>query len=250
MTNRKLTYRVLGMAGLLALVALGAAACTGVTAPAAAPAEQPRNVITVSGQGEASGSPDIAFIDLGVDIASGDLGEAVSNANETMAQVREAVKGQGVVEEDMQTANFNVWVEEARDENGMPTGQRIYHISNMLRVKVRDIATIDGVIGAGLDAGANSVGSLSFSIDDPSALEAEARVKAVEDAQARAQQLADALGVTLGPPVSVSETFGGAPPIVRLEAAMAEGLGGGVPPISEGQLTVSIAVTIEYEIQP
>ncbi len=246
---RKIDLRLVGLAGLVMAVALGVTACAGGIAPAAGAGSEMQNVITVNGQGQATGAPDIAFIELGIDVINSDLGQGVAEANQAMARVREAVEGQGVAEEDVQTTSFNVWVEDPRDEQGMPSGQRLYHVSNILRVKVHDIATVGDVIGAGLDAGANSIGGLSFGIDDPSELEAEARVKAVEDAASRAGQLADALGVQVGAPVRVSESFGGGPVIERAVMA-ADAFGAGAPPISEGQLTMTVTVTVDYLIQP
>ena len=57
------------------------------------------------------------------------------------------------------------------------------------------------------------VNHVSFEVDNPERFEGEARDKAVADARARAEQLAKAAGVKLGPARSVNETFGGGPPV-------------------------------------
>jgi len=213
--------------------------------------DTPANAITVTGFGEAYGAPDVAYVSLGVDVINEDIGEAVSQSNQTTEGVRDAILQLGIAEEDLQTADFSVWTEDVyAPDTGLPTGQRRYHVVNTLRITVRDLDQVASVIENGLDAGANSVGGLSFGIDDTTSLENTARVDAVADARARAEALAEALGVTLGGPISAVESYGyDIMPVARAEAAMGMG-GGGAPPISQGQLSVSVQVTVVYSITP
>ncbi len=262
--KRLADWRGLAFGGLLVGMAALLAACSGATPGAgligaggggtpttyaAAGNGQPPPAIMVSGQGEAIGKPDIAFVELGIDVTDPDVGAAITRANETMRNVQAAISQQGVAEDDMQTVAFNVWPEDRYNDQGELVG-RYFHVQNILRVKVRDIGKTGDVIGAGLDAGANSINSLSFSIEDTSALEAEARQKAIADARERAQQLADGLGVRLGAPISVSESSGGVP-VYYERAAVPEayGVGGGAPPISAGQLTVTVYVNVSFAIE-
>ena len=262
MSDKRLAgWRGYVLIGLLIGVAMLMAACASVTpgagllvsggGPAAYAAAdgQPPPAISVSGQGEATGRPDVAFVELGIDVTNADVGAAIAQANETMQNVQAAIGQQGIAEEDVQTVAFNVWPEDRYNDQGELIG-RIFHVQNILRIKVRDIAKTSDVIGAGLDAGANSVNSLIFGIEDTSALEAEARQKAIANARDRAQQLADGLGVRLGAPISVSESFGGGPVYIeRAFAAEAYGMGGGAPPISAGQLTVTVYVNVSFAIE-
>lgn len=245
--------------GMLAIVAL-ATSCAGVAGGGSPVAQVPTgpnyipNSISVSGVGDANGTPDIAYVSLGVNVVNKDVGVAVSEAAERMQALMDAMKQAGIAEEDMQTVGFNVWPEDKYDpQSGQPTGDRVYHVDNMLSIKVRDLATTGSVIEAGLNAGANTVAGLSFSVDDTTALEAEARREAVENARARAQQLAEALGVTLGQPIMAIDGGGGFP-----QPVYAAGMGGGMgmdsaaaaaPAITPGQLTVSSTVTIVFAIE-
>ena len=241
--NRKNTVLIVILVAVLVLIT----ACASGTPAVSGDSEETRT-INVSGQGEAAAAPDVAYVSLGIDNRGGDLGEVIAAANTTMAEITEAVLAEGVEEKDIQTASFNVWVETPRDERGNPSGQEIYHVSNIIRITVRDIVTTGDVIGAALDAGANEVHSLSFGIDDTSELEAEARAAAVEDARARAEQLADGLGVTLGGPVSVSESYA-AVPVPRADYAYAFAEAAGAPPIAEGELTVTVNVNVSFAIE-
>src|SRR5262245_28708637 len=94
--------------------ALGLAALTFALPASAQDASQseptyPTNTITVSGTGEAYGAPDVAYVSLGVDFADEDISKAVNQTNTVTQQIIDAVKGTGVAEEDIQTANFNIY---------------------------------------------------------------------------------------------------------------------------------------------
>jgi uncharacterized protein YggE len=63
----------------------------------------------------------------------------------------------------------------------------------------------------------------------------------------RAADLAEKLGVTLGEPIAVSEGPGFE--VLPARYAAVEGLGGGGgPPISGGQMTVSVQVNMTFKI--
>jgi uncharacterized protein YggE len=237
---------------LLALIGIAvlATGCAGglPVAPSSPSDEQAANTISVSGIGQVNSAPDLAYIQLGVEVTGPNVGPAVAQSNQTMQAVMEAIAGMGVAQEDIQTSGFNVWSEQLYDqETGQPTGRFNYHVQNMLNVTVRDVTKVGDVIQAGLDAGANQVINLSFSIEDTTELEKQARQKAVEDARVRAADLAEKLGVTLGEPIAVSEGSGFE--VLPARYAAAEGLGGGGgPPISGGQMTVSVQVNMTFNI--
>jgi hypothetical protein len=185
---------------------------------------------------------------LGVEIRDADIGAAVEQSNAAMQAVIAALGDLGIPPEDIQTTQFNVWQDQPVDPaTGMPTEEFTYVVTNIVRIRVSQIDQISDVIQTSLDAGANRVFGLTFGLDDPAALEATARDQAVADARVRAEALAAAFGVTLGNPISITEGFLNTPgPLF----AAAEGLGGGGPSISGGQLSVQIQVTVTFEIAP
>jgi uncharacterized protein YggE len=203
--------------------------------------------ISVSGYGEAVGKPDIALIQLGVNVVSAQIGDAIQESNQIMDKITQALLGEGISDEDLQTTNFNVWPEDRYDPmTGQSTGERVFHVDSTLQVKVRDIDKAPSVIELALEEGANNIYGLTYDIDDKSPLEAEARSKALQDAQVRADQLATEIGVSLGDPILVSEGYS-AGAIYSVAVERAVGTGGG-PPISPGQLSVSVQVNVTYAI--
>ena len=245
-------WKVVGSIGLALVGMFALAGCGATAAPVSGGSVAVQNTISVAGTGSAYGTPDVAYIQLGIDVTADEVGTAITQANETINKVMDAVKGQKVDAKDLQTVNFNVYPEDIYDrDTGQPTGQRRYHVSNFLNVKVRDINNVGPIIDAALSAGATNVAGLSFGVEDPTALEAEARTKAIADAKTRAEQLAQGLGVKVGPPVLVSEGFVSTPPMpMYADKAAADGLGaGGAVPISLGEMQVTVQVNISFALE-
>jgi len=207
------------------------------------------DTISVSGVGEAFGRPDIATVQLGVNVTDPDIGDAVAESNATMEAITAALVELGVSDSDIQSTNFSVWPEDRYDpQTGQPTGERVYHVDSTVIAKLRQIDKAGEAIEVALDAGANNVYGLNFGIDDTAALEAEARGLAIEDARERAQQLADQFGIGLGEVVTINETTYG-PPSTYSAAFQGVGGGEGAPPISEGTLALNVMVNVTYAIE-
>jgi uncharacterized protein YggE len=118
-------------------------------------------------------------------------------------------------------------------------------------VVLRDLDHVGELLAAVVEAGANSISEVSFTVEDSEALVEQARQQALEDAGARAKQMAEGLGITLGKPILVMETGGGYP--VPMELGLGGGGGGvaeaAVPSISPGTFSVSVSVQVIYEIR-
>jgi uncharacterized protein YggE len=228
--------------GKLAVLALALLAGLAACAPplAASSAQGNLDTISVTGTGEAIGAPDVASISLGVSISQPSIADAMDEANGVMENITEALTALGVAAEDIQTSNFSIWPE---DRFEVTLGERSYRVENTVTIKVRDLTILEQVIEEALKNGANNMYGLSFSVEDTSELASQARSLAVADARARAEELAQALGVELGDALIVSEQFGGID--VRMESARPMG-GGGAPPLSEGSIVVSIQVNVTF----
>jgi uncharacterized protein YggE len=226
---------------------------TPATALQQAAATSPRT-ITVVGEGKVSIQPDIAKANIGVDIVGGSVSEANGAATSTMEAVMEALKAQGIADKDIQTSGYNIWIErpyggpEVMGAPGGP-GEAIYHVNNTVAVVIRDLESVGEVLNAAIEAGANNIFGVTFSIDDPSELMSEARGLAVQDAEAKAAELASLNQVNVGDVVSISEVIGGGGGVFPSPVARAEaGLGGGGP-ISPGELELNVQLQITYTIE-
>lgn len=209
-----------------------------------------RRNIAVTGQGEASGAPDMATINIGVQTQAPTALDAANQNQAIVDRVMQALGKLGVDDKDLQTADYSIWPEQQHDPREANQVKIIgYRVNNSIHVTVRDIDKVGEILGAATGAGANSVNGISFGIDDPSALEAEAREAAMQDARARAQDLAELAGVQLGEVLQISLSTGGGIPIPYRAARMEAMDAAMAPSISTGQLTVTVQVQVSYAIR-
>lgn len=213
----------------------------------------PMDTITVIGTGSAAGSPDIATLEIGVEIRNEDIAIAFSETNNTIDDVIAAMVEAGVAREDIRTTGLNIY----RDMYGNPMssgmvgeGMPVYVVSNNIRITIRDIANVADVINAAVASGATNIYGLNFGIDNRATLESQARADAIADARTRAEELASLAGAELGDIVIISEYSGGYSPfdLMNLAAPRIEsGFGGGAA-IEPGQLSVTVQVQVTFRI--
>ncbi len=204
--------------------------------------------LVATGTATVSAEPEIVQVTFGVDLRGEDpvavVNEAAQKINRAIAAAREI----GVAEKDLQTTGYNVWVETIyAPQTGQPAGQ-VYHASHFVMATLRDLSKTGNLLAAVIEAGVNSISSVNFTVENPDALVREARRKALENARAQAEEMAQALGISLGKPVLVSE--GGWYPVATVTRM--EGIGGGgveAPSISPGAFSVTVSVQVVYEIR-
>ena len=232
----------------LALAIVGLAGCQpGSTAQVVASQQEG---IWVSGQGKVMAIPDIATLRLGIEAQMATVAEAQKQAAEAMDRVMTALTSNGVAKKDIQTQYFNITKVTRWDDKNQQEVTIGYRVTNVVAAKIRDIdkagSLIDAVALAGGDL--TRVDSISFSVDDPSGYYEEARQEAMAEAEAKAKQLADLAGVTLGKPSYISE--GISYPVYSGQAVfMEKALAAAETPISPGEMEISLSVQVIYAIK-
>jgi uncharacterized protein YggE len=204
--------------------------------------------LSVSGEGRASAAPDVAVLGLGVSVKAASVGEANSQAQEAMSDLLDSLEDNGVQEKDIQTSQFSVYPEyDYRNNEQILTGYRVTH---MLQVKVRDVDKAGEVIDDAVEAGGDllQVQSISFTIDDTTAMRSEARAEAVADAQTK--ELATLAGVSLGKPTYISESISTPYPQPYYDRGLGYAMEeAAVTEISTGELEVVVSVYMTYTIE-
>ncbi|MXY36410.1 MAG: DUF541 domain-containing protein [Dehalococcoidia bacterium] len=205
--------------------------------------------ISVTGTGEVRAEPDIATVNTGVEVRADTVAAARAGAAEASNAIIATLRAHGVEEGDVRTVDFYVYPEyHYRDETPRVTG---YVFSNTVQVTVRDVEGIGELIDAIAVAGGDAVrfGGISFAHADPGALAEEARELAIADARAKAEQLAELTGVTLGSIITVVETSWAAPLVglgPRAEFAADDSFGASIQP---GTSAVVVTVQAAWEIE-
>jgi uncharacterized protein YggE len=234
------------------LVAAAMVLATGCTvASRAAETTLPTRTITVIGQGKAFGSPDVAYITVGIETLNESLQTAAEENRVKMAALLEAIKKLGIEDKDIRTSNYSVYTErqpvlEPRDGTKGEVGPLLYHVNNQVTVTVRDLTKLSEALDTAVTTGANNIYGVNFTVDDPSELQDAARADAVADAKARAESLAKLAGVSVGDVMSISEVIGGSVPVYYDSV---KGMGSSSTPIEPGQLEVQTSVQVTYAIR-
>ena len=226
--------------------------------------------IWVTGNGKASGAPDIAVVSMGVESVEETAAAARANAARAMQSVMNALTRAGIADADIQTRHFNinpryqsVEIERCDDNGEGSEGEQAgttektcytiwesrltgYSVSNHATVKIRNLDDVGTIIDQVTEAAGNLVriNGISFNIEDPQPLRDEARADAVADMKRKATMLADLSGVKLGRLVYLNEGGAYSPPqplYGRAEAAfaMADSF---ETSISPGELDISVTV--------
>jgi uncharacterized protein YggE len=210
---------------------------------------QPRT-INVTGNAQVILAPDIAYISIGVHSEAKSATEAVANNNTQTQAVIDAIKGQGVDAKDIQTTNFSVYQQEKYSPSGEDLGS-YFMTDNTVYVTMHDISMIGDLLDASINAGANNIYGITFDVQDKETALATGRDQAMADAQAQADELAKAAGATLGAVQSINYYSSAPTPIyydTKAAAPAAVG-GGGSVPISSGQLTLTVSVSVSYALR-
>lgn len=215
--------------------------------PVAAQTQMAPALITVTGEGVIQAAPDMAILSIGVTTEAESAEAAMAENTKALSAVLERLKASGIEARDLQTSNLSLnpnWTGYDASSGGRP---RIagYTASNQLTVRIRALESLGGVLDAAISDGANALNSLSFALTDPRPATDAARVRAVEDARAKATLLVEAAGAQLGRIVSISEGGG----MVAQPGPMFRAVVDAAPvPVEGGEVASSAAVTVVFEI--
>jgi uncharacterized protein YggE len=229
----------------------GVQAQTPVPQPVPVTSAGPVGAITVVGEGTVNIRPDVARANIGVEVIQDTVKDASAQNKVTIEAVLAALKAQGIEERDIQTSGFSIFAERYGPEGPLPDDRVRYRVSNNVMVTIRNLDNVGTVLDAAVEAGANNIYGVEFLLDDPSQVEAEARASAIEDAQTKAQELAQLNGVGIGQVMAVSEIIGlggGYYNSNFAQGMMYQMGGGGGAPISPGELKLTMQVQVSYAI--
>lgn len=216
----------------------------------------PERSFTVSGEGKVVAVPDIAQLSVGVLTEGGkNLTELQKQNTEKINRIISYLKEQGINEKDIKTEYYNISpryqyfsctpVPLGLEFRPCPPSEIIgYSISQSVSVKIRDLDKTGGIISGVVEQGANTVSGPNFTVDDPVALQNEARKEAIKQAREKARSMAKTGGFRIGKLISIQEGFSGPPIIYGLEAK-----GGAVPSIEPGSQEILVTATLIYEIK-
>lgn len=208
--------------------------------------------VSIEATGKAYAAPDVALVNLGIEAKGKTAGAAVKEGTKVMNSVSDELVKMGVEKKDIKTTsyylspNYNWTQSEGSKQEG-------YVLNQSVTVKVRDLEKVGDIIAKATSLGANTVGDLSFTVDDEEKAKDEARKDAIEKVKAKAKLMAEQAGFKLGDAVSYYEY---APyndgKSEMMYASADSGMGGGgatsTPQISAGEQEIQLTVSMSYRL--
>ncbi len=209
------------------------------------------DTIAVSAEGKVTAIPDVGVISLSVESRGPSVAAVQADNTKKMNQVVDYLKQQKIEDKDVRTTQYNLYPTYSYVPQTGKQNLDGYQLTQAVEVKVRSLDKVGDILAGALERGANQVGQLSFTIDDPDTYQQQARLQAIEKARAKAEVLAKAAGVRLGKVRSFSESANTPPPypipyaagmgMMKTDAAPA-------PEVQAGSQDVTVNVNLTFEI--
>jgi uncharacterized protein YggE len=255
------TARAVGIVGVAALVVVGSIIGLEVSSSSnssrghipslltssKSSAAAPGATITVTGSGQVEGTPDTASFTVGVDTTARTAVDALEQNNAQVAALEQSLEQSGVAVKDMQTTSLDL------SANTNSRGKVVnFSADDELNVTMHDLTNLGAALDAAVQTTGNGVtlGGISFSVSNQSALLASARSQAMLAASTEATQVAAGGGLTLGPIVKITDQENAGQYLYYSnlnESAPTAGASASVP-VQPGQQQISVQVTVVYQL--
>ena len=209
-----------------------------------------RRTLSVTGNGKADASPDVAYLTLSVETIAKNASQAVKDNAETTNKVIQVIKSKLGKTDKVSTAGYNLAPVYEYNNQTNKNEFNGYRASNRIIVEAHNLKELGNIIDATAQAGLNNIESLSFDTTKRDEFRREALTRAVNDAKTTAETLAKAAGVKITKILQLSPSFDYPVPVYRDYALAKEAAPAAPPtPIEPGDISVSASVNIVFEIE-
>jgi uncharacterized protein YggE len=210
--------------------------------------ERPRSPhITVSGDAVISAEPDQAEIDIGVVTQSRTAPEASKENAERLARVLAEVKKQIGKGDEVKTSGYSLAPTYRYPQGGKPEIVG-YTASNTLRIKTTNLNLVGRLIDSAMQAGANNVQRLVFTLKDELSAQLEALKTASAKARAKAEATAASLGLKVVRIIAVNEGERVVQPVFRRAMTARAEAASAPTPIESGTVEIRSTVSLTVEV--
>jgi hypothetical protein len=203
--------------------------------------------ITVNGDATISAEPNQAQIDIGVVTQARSAPEASKENAERLTRVLAEVKKLLGKDDEVKTSGYALTPDYRYPKDGKPEIVG-YTASNMVRIKTHTLDLAGNLIDSSMQAGANNVNRLRFTLKDEQAAQLEALRQASARAKAKAEAIAASLGLKIVKIASITEGERTVRPIFRQAMSALPEIGQTPTPVEPGTVEVRSAVTLTVEV--
>ncbi len=239
------------MKNLLGFFALVAFLMGANTAFAQVPPPMPRT-ITVTGEASEKVAPDQAALSLSLTSKDPSLARAKEMNDALVKRLVAITQDFKIAAEKVATSGVNISPEYSYDSPENRQILRGYVVSRTLQITIADLTLYEKILSAAVDAKIDQVNGIEFSLAEPETVASRVRVKAYENAKAKATALTAAAGAKLGQPLTIV-TSGATPPPMPMPmmaaAKFADAAMESSAPTLPGMITVQESLTVTFGLE-
>ena len=240
--------RISVMAPVVAMLAIA-------SLTAAAEKDEPRTIST-TGEAVVYVAPDEAILNVGVETFSPQLDKAKEENDTLSAKLLAAIKGLGIQDKHIQTANMEIEVR-YKDSSRPSYGINGYHARRAYAITLKDVKQFEKLVDTCLKHGANRLMGFQFRTTELRKHRDNARSMAIKAAKEKAVALANDLACKVGAPRTIheggSDYYGGWPRINVFAQNSAQVIGGGAEggeTMPLGQIGIRANVSVTFDLIP
>ena len=200
--------------------------------------------VTATGNATVSATPDKAALDLGV-TTQASTAQAASTQNATqVSSVIASLQGILGATASIKTVSYSLTPVYSNYNVGQNPTIIGYAATNIVEATITDLTLIGKCIDASIAAGANNVNGITFGLQNPDPVTAQALKAAAASALNQATAIASGLNVTLGGVLQASQVVTYTPLYVGVANAPAAAS----TPVQPGNLQIGASVTVQVAI--
>lgn len=160
--------------------------------------------IVVVGEAKLDYKPDVAYLTLGAVTQAPTAQAALEDLSRHIATMLERAKGLGIADKDIAHATYAIQPQYTYAQN-QPPRLSGYQANQQVVVTLRNVTTVGKAIDALVRDDSATTASVRFALASGKDPELDARTRAIADARAKAEAMAQAAGVRLGGAISITE---------------------------------------------
>ena len=155
---------------------------------------QKERVISLEAVGVAEVLPNIAETTMGLRSEAPTVAQAQEKNTRIANVLVKKLTEKGIAKDDIKTEQYAVYpvYDYTRDEGRILRG---YEASQRVRIKIRDLEKTKHILALAGDVGVDSVGEISFTVDDTAAYVEQARDRALQNMAKKITHIQNSLGV-------------------------------------------------------
>ena len=237
--------------GVIALLLVGVIAFSALQFSRSFSDVYQQNYFRVSGESKRFVKPDRVTVTFSSTIEGKDVRDIQRRSSEAVDKATTAILALGVEDKELTTSNYNI-----TPTYNYTSGKSVidgYSSTISLNVKTKLITKVADIIDAATKSGVNNVSGLSFYLEDSEKVKQELKLEAIDNAKAKANELASKSGLRLGTLKNVEEggyypmySTSGAAPMAVSEKSVARDTA--IPlNVQPGESEMNINITLVYE---